>query len=57
MKSNDILDMIGDAKGTYVWDAQRIRSGAVPIARQKTSPKKEMNTAPPLPLPRKWHRT
>lgn len=28
MNVNDVLDMIGDAKGTYVWDAQIIRSGA-----------------------------
>ena len=27
MNSNDILDMIGDANGTYVWDAQEVRSG------------------------------
>ena len=28
MNANDILDMIGDAKGTYVWDAQKVRTGA-----------------------------
>ena len=30
MNSNDILDMIGDAQGTYVWDAQEVRSGTIP---------------------------
>ena len=27
MNANEILDMIGDAKGTYIWDAQQVRSG------------------------------
>ena len=27
MNSNDILDMVGDANGTYVWDTQEVRSG------------------------------
>lgn len=29
MNADDILDMIGDAKGTYVWDAQNIRIGKI----------------------------
>ena len=29
MKSDDILDMIGDAQGEYIWDAQQVRSGEV----------------------------
>ena len=41
MNANDILDMIGDAKGTYVWDTQEIRSGAIPaVAKQKMPSKK-----------------
>lgn len=28
MNANDILDMIGDAKDIYVWDAQQIRQGS-----------------------------
>ena len=27
MNANEILDMIGDARGSYVWDAQQVRSG------------------------------
>lgn len=27
MNAQNILDMIGDAKGTYIWDAQKVRSG------------------------------
>jgi len=34
MNSNEILDMVGDAKGTYVWDAQKIRSGAAPASKK-----------------------
>lgn len=40
MKPDDILDMIGDAKGAYVWDAQQVRSGAVPIPKRKLPTKK-----------------
>lgn len=40
MKPDDILDMIGDAKGTYIWDAQMVRSGAVPIPKRKLPTKK-----------------
>lgn len=40
MKPDDILDMIGDAKGAYVWDAQIVRSGAVPIPKRKLPTKK-----------------
>lgn len=29
MNVHDILDMIGDAKGEYVWDAQQIRNGEI----------------------------
>ena len=39
MKPNDILDMIGEAKGTYVWDAQRIRTGDIPVTKKKHRPK------------------
>ena len=50
MKSNDILDMIGDAKGTYVWDAQRIRSGAVPVAKKKASSQRTLLIAAMIAL-------
>ena len=40
MNAHDILDMIGDAKGTYVWDAQQIRSGATGTKVRKTPAKK-----------------
>ena len=39
MNAHDILDMIGDAKGTYVWDAQQIRSGATGTKVRKTPAK------------------
>lgn len=29
MNNNDILDMVGDARGSYVWDAQQIRTGQI----------------------------
>lgn len=29
MNAHDILDLIGDAKGSYVWDAQQVRGGTV----------------------------
>lgn len=34
MTSEDILMMIGDAKGSYVWDAQLVRDGNVPANRR-----------------------
>ena len=40
MNSNDILDMVGDAKGIYVWDAQQIRSGATGTGVRKFPAKK-----------------
>ena len=39
MNANEILDMIGDAKGTYLWETQKYRDG--------------MAGAKPLPLPRR----
>ena len=35
MNAHDILDMIGDAKGTYVWDAQQVRDRSIPTAKRK----------------------
>lgn len=40
MNAHDILDMIGDAKGTYVWDAQQVRSGNIPASGKKLVSKK-----------------
>ena len=40
MKAHDILDMIGDAKGTYVWDAQQVRSGNIKPSGKKLVSKK-----------------
>lgn len=37
MNSNDILDIVGDAKSTYVWDAQQIRNGPILVARNRYS--------------------
>ena len=37
MNSDDILDMVGDAKGTYVWDAQQIRNGSISVAKNRHS--------------------
>ena len=42
MNSDDILDMIGDAKGTYVWDAQEVRSGAIPAVTKRKMPIKKI---------------
>ena len=42
MNSNDILDMVGDAKGTYVWDAQNIISGSAPATKKKVSAKRTL---------------
>ena len=39
MNANEILDMIGDAKGTYLWETQKYRDGSA--------------GAKPLPLPRR----
>ena len=39
MNANEILDMIGDAKGTYLWETQKYRDGTA--------------GAKPLPLPRR----
>ena len=40
MNAHDILDMIGDAKGTYVWDAQQVRSGNIHSSEKKLFGKK-----------------
>ena len=40
MNAHDILDMIGDAKGTYVWDAQQVRSGNIHSSGKKLFSKK-----------------
>ena len=37
MNANDILDMVGDAKGTYVWDAQQARSNQNVNTPKRTS--------------------
>ena len=37
MNANDILDMVGDAKGTYVWDAQQARSSQSVSASKRAS--------------------
>ena len=50
MNSNDILDMVGDAKGTYVWDAQNIRSGSVPATKKKVSAKRTLLIAAMIAL-------
>ena len=40
MNANAVLDMIGDAKDTYIWDAQQVRSGNVTCNKKKISIKK-----------------
>ena len=40
MNAHDILDMIGDTKGTYVWDAQQVRSGNIKPSSKKLISKK-----------------
>lgn len=40
MNAHDILDMIGDAKGTYIWDAQQVRTGEINIRIRKLPTKK-----------------
>lgn len=42
MNSNDILDMIGDAKGTYVWDTQEVRSDSTPTVIKRNMPIKKI---------------
>ena len=42
MNSNDILDMVGDAKGTYVWDAQEVRSDSTPTVIKRNMPIKKI---------------
>lgn len=37
MSEYDVLDMIGDAKGTYVWDAQQVRCGQITNLRHRPS--------------------
>ena len=41
MNANDILDLIGDAKDTYVWDAQQVRSGEL-IGPGRNMPAKKL---------------
>lgn len=40
MNANDVLDMIGDAKGAYVWDAQKVRAGADSTIKRKIPARK-----------------
>ena len=40
MNANAVLDMIGDAKDTYVWDAQQVRNGNVTCNKKKISIKR-----------------
>lgn len=40
MNAQDILDMIGDAKGSYVWDAQQVRSGLITTEHRKIPARK-----------------
>lgn len=40
MTTNEILDMIGDAKGSYIWDAQQVRSGGIVLTKKKPSVRK-----------------
>ena len=35
MNADDILDMIGDSKGIYVWDAQKVRDGSALAIKRK----------------------
>lgn len=37
MNANDILDMVGEAKGSYVWDAQQVRSSQSVSASKRAS--------------------
>ena len=40
MTVHDILDIIGDAKDSYVWDAQQVREGFAIRLNQKAPAKK-----------------
>ena len=40
MNSNDILDMIGDAKNAYILDAQKVRTGITTITKKKIPTRK-----------------
>lgn len=40
MNAHDILDMVGYAKGTYVWDAQKVRSGQIITEKPHLSTKR-----------------
>lgn len=40
MNANEILDLIGDAKGTYVWDAQTVRAGILADTKKRLPGKK-----------------
>lgn len=40
MNADDILDMIGDAKGIYVWDAQKVRDGSALAIKRKMPARK-----------------
>lgn len=42
MNANEILDMIGDAKGSYIWDAQQLRSGQIAVTKK------------PIPVRKMW---
>lgn len=35
MNANDILDMVGEANDTYVWEAQQVRSRSISSAKRK----------------------
>lgn len=50
MNANDILDMVGDAKGTYVWDVQNIRSGSVSVTGKRPSIKRTLLIAAMIAL-------
>lgn len=40
MNAYDILDMIGDAKGEYIWDAQQVRTGEISTRIRKLPAKR-----------------
>ena len=40
MRPDDILDMIGDARGSYIWDAQKVRAGEAAVSCRRISMKK-----------------
>lgn len=50
MNAQDILDLIGDAKGTYVWDAQEVRAGTVPVTKKRPSTKRAILIAAMIAL-------